>query len=141
MFSTILVLFVVSLVGIIALFIVRWYEMRTSIRMFAHIRDQADDKALSLKSDIRVLQEHLKYITPITIAAMRVLTHRAALSIAASARMTERAAHALADRISHKHTFEQRETQSTFLKQVTSHKNAKNTDISVVSSQDANPSI
>jgi hypothetical protein len=122
MVFVVLVIFVFSLLGIIGLFILKSYELRSQVRFARTLREEGDMQALALKRQGQLLTYELKKIAPTSVLVLRWGIHRAALGTAYSARAVERGAHAVADRISHKHSFALRETQSDFLKEVTDHK-------------------
>ena len=124
-----LVAFVISLIGIKALFIVKAIEVRRNTQLLPLWRACADSYALSLKQQVRDWNDALHLISPFVVHIMHFVMHEIALGVAAIARITERSAHSLAERISHKHTFKNKQTpitRSEFLRKVTEHKNENN---------------
>lgn len=116
-------LFGISLVLIVALFALRWWELKQQRVLAPALRDRADERARELKDALLHSNRILSRIPPLAAILSRYVVHEMALALAALARFSERQAHALADMVSHKHRFERRETQSEFLKQVSGHKN------------------
>lgn len=126
MFVTPMVVFGVSLVGIILLFVLKRVEIRRGSRFGEPLRMHADAGALAIKSWIEVGERYLER-TPWFVAALsRYGVRIGALAFARLARRLAEDAHRLADFVSHKHRFERRETKSQFLKEVSEHKNGAN---------------
>ena len=117
------IVFAVSLVGILFLFLVKKMEAQRERRFAESLRIRADHGALHIKHWLELSEEYLEQ-TPFFLATVvRYGVHIAALSFARLARTSEEYAHQLADLVSHKRNFERRETRSEFLKQVSAHKN------------------
>lgn len=115
--------FVLSLLGIVILFALKAWELRTA-RVFApSMREKADASAHVVKRLIEHAEVELKKLPPELVNVSRTILHDIALGAAKLARFLERQLHRLADRVSHKHNFERRETNSTFLKNVSEYKN------------------
>lgn len=117
------VLFGVSLFGLILLFAVKAREAAHPSSSRAAWRDRADDFALEVKWVLLVVEWYITRLPLFTTLIARRLVHNSALSFARLARVSAEQAHRLADFVSHKRTFERRETKSDFLKQVIEHKN------------------
>ena len=115
-------LFFGSLVAIAALFVFKYWELRTE-RAASTIRDRADEQALRLKQMLTHMREESEKLPPQLVRFARLGIHELALGVAGMARLLERQAHRLADMVSHKHRFERRESNNDYLKQVTDHKN------------------
>ena len=115
--------FILSLAGIVALFILKYREEEHG-RVFAPaLKEKGDVHALNLKEFIAGLRAEVATWPPRIALFSRVAVHHGALSFAAFARTLERKAHELADAVSHKRGFEKRETRSEFLRQVSEYKN------------------
>lgn len=111
--------FFVSLGGIAALFVLKFREAAAGAAIVPEtLREAGDERALELKDRLRQMRERIATVPPRFVRASRIVLHDAALGVAALARGLERLAHSLADRVSHKHHFERRETSNDFLRQV-----------------------
>lgn len=117
------IIFVMSALGIVGLFVLKYYEAKHDRVLFPQWREKADEQALRLKDEMYHVGERLEKVPPAAAFWSRVLVHDAAIGFAALARISEAQAHRLADFVSHKHRFERRETQSDFLRKVAEHKN------------------
>jgi len=118
------IIFGISLLGIIALFAVKQWELSHERVLIPSLRRRADIRALQVKDLAYAARKDLAKLPPQIILITRVIIHEAALGFAALARLLERQAHRLADTVSHKRGFERRETRSEFLKKVAEHKNS-----------------
>lgn len=117
------VIFFLALLGIVALFAVKYWETRTDKQLAPITREKADERALEFKDFLARSRVELAKLPPTLVYISRFAVHEAALGAAALARMLEHQSHRLADLVSHKHRFERRETNSEFLKQVSDYKN------------------
>lgn len=115
------ILFGVSLFGIIALFLVKRFEVKKGILIGGRFRSHADDFALDVKWVFMVIEWYLAHTPDFLFALSRFGIRNLALGVARLARTSEARAHQLADFVSHKRNFERRETRSDFLKQVGEH--------------------
>ena len=120
--------FALSLLGIIALFSVKAWELKSSRVLIPSIREKADARALELKRLLAQSQVELHKLPPEIMYLARTIVHDAALGAAWIARFLEHQSHRLADLVSHKRGFERRETNSEFLKKVAEHKNGNGSD-------------
>lgn len=118
-----LAFFAISLLGIIVLFVLKAWELRTSNVLAPQMRERADLKAYEFKVLLMRAQSELRKLPPETIYFSRVVLHDAALGAAAIARFLEQQSHRLADLVSHKRGFERREPRNEFLKNVSEYKN------------------
>jgi hypothetical protein len=118
----VMIMFGISLIGIIALFVLKNWEIGSGRVLMPALRNRVDDRANMLKNRISHVRLDLARIAPIALLYSRYLIHEGALSFAAFARLSERQAHRVADLVSHKRTFVVRETKSEFLKKVSGHK-------------------
>ncbi len=125
---TAFVIFGLTLFGIIILFAIKIREMAYPSAVRAPWRDRADDFALQIKWVILVLEWYISRLPLLTTRIVRRIVGSAALSYARLARVSAEQAHLLADFVSHKRSFERRETKSQFLKQVIEHKNGNGGD-------------
>ena len=116
------ILFALSLVGIIALFALKHWEMTRERILFPRLRARGDVRAEQIKELAFAARMDLAKLPPEALRITRILIHEGALGFAALARFLERQAHRLADFVSHKRGFEKRETRSEFLKKVAEHK-------------------
>jgi hypothetical protein len=113
------IVFILSLVGIALLFALKYREESAGrILMPEAIREVGDERALAFKDFLAQCRTEASQWAPRLARASRLAMHDAALGVAAFARYLESQSHRLADRISHKHRFERRETSNDFLKQV-----------------------
>ena len=118
-----MIVFFVSLVGIILLFSLKKIEAGREQRFAEGMRTSADHGALRVKAWLEMSESYLER-TPFYIAALaRYGIHVGALAFARLARTSAEQAHRLADIASHKRNFERRETKSQFLKDVSEYKN------------------
>lgn len=117
------IIFAASLVLIVALFALKYWEMRRQRTAFAGLRARADRRALEIKALLLRSGEEAQRIPPTLLYLSRIAVHESALGLALLARVLERQAHNVADMMSHKHRFERREPQNEFLKQVGEYKN------------------
>jgi hypothetical protein len=107
-----------SLVGLCGLFGLKWYEHTHETTYAPQLRSALDDYARALKMQVLVLKESTKRFPALVLLISRYLIHVGAKAFARLAKRMERAAHDLADRVSHKHSFKRRAPRSQFLKQV-----------------------
>lgn len=125
------IMFFLSLSGIIALFTLKYREEEHG-RVFAPaLKERGDAHALDLKDFIAQCRAEVATWPPRVLVALQVAVHRGALLFAAFARTLERRSHELADRVSHKHGFERRQTSSEFLRQVGEYKNGTNEHVDI----------
>ncbi len=118
-----MIVFIVSLMLIVALFTVRYAEERRGRKFAEFPRTLADNAALNFKDVLAHGRAQLEKLPPeAALVGMRA-AHAAALAAAALARSLESQAHRFADFVSSKRGFERRETKSEFLKQVTDFRN------------------
>lgn len=118
-----LVIFFISLLGIVALFGVKYWEEQHQRVLASTFREEADERAHQLKELIAIGKVELARLPPEIIHLAHVYIHAAALQAARLARGLEAQAHRLADFVSHKHHFTRRAPQSEFLKKVSEYKN------------------
>jgi hypothetical protein len=107
-----------SLIGLFALFGLKWYEHTHEVTYAPRFRSALDDSARALKMQLLIAKESTKRFPAIALLVLRYLVHVSAKAFARFAKRMERAAHDLADRVSHKHSFKRRAPRSEFLKQV-----------------------
>lgn len=86
------------------------------------LREKGDEQALAFKEFLGQMRGEARTWPAKLLVIGRVLARRAMLSLAVAARATERKAHLLADRLSHKHHFAPRESTNSFLRQVSDFK-------------------
>ncbi len=115
-------LFGISLVGIVALLWLKYWELAHSRQLAPHLRMRADEEALRLKELIAAAQVDAGKLPPLVLHALQVVLHAAAVDFGHFAHWLGSQAHRLADMVSHRRHFERRETRSEFLKKVSEHK-------------------
>jgi hypothetical protein len=123
-----MVVFSVSLVAVVLLFILKRLEFNREHRFAENLRTRADYGALRVKGWLEVSEWYLERIPFFVGALTRYGVHISALGFARIARSSAQRAHQLADFVSHKRNFERRETKSKFLKDVSEYKNGKSND-------------
>lgn len=113
------VLFSVSFLGIVALFMLKaWEVRRDGARVMETWRTQADGFALCCKR-VLVRWDHFFSRLPLIVTALtRIGIARVAVSFSRLASTAAEHADRLADLVSYKHRFERRETKSDFLKRM-----------------------
>ena len=111
-------IFLGSILGIVLLFSVKYWEEKTQ-RVFAvPLRSRADVQALRFKDLLARSRSELSKFPPNFLYISRIVLREVALGAASLARASERQAHRIADMVSHKHRFEKREPRSEFLKKM-----------------------
>ncbi len=118
-----LIVFTLSLLGIVVLFALKYREERAGYVFAPTLKEAGDTRALGLKRFLARCRAESSTWLPKALLLARYLLHRGALSLAALARSLERQSHRLADFVSHKRGFERRETRSDFLRQVSEFRN------------------
>lgn len=111
-------IFFVSLIGIIILFGIKYWEVRNERPSISRVRTRADVRALEIKAWLLHLRAELEKVPPSVVALGRFGVRDVALGIAGVARSIERQAHKLADLVSHKRHFERKESKNSYLKRV-----------------------
>ncbi|MBI5004074.1 hypothetical protein HZC00_03200 [Candidatus Kaiserbacteria bacterium] len=112
------IVFTCSLIGILALFALKAWEVRRGYAWAPALRARADHQALRLKAYIMNERYEAAKIIPLLGLMGRYFMHEAALSFARAAHFAGVQAHRFADFVSHKHHFERQAPRSEFLKQV-----------------------
>jgi hypothetical protein len=111
--------FLGALAGLAILFFVKSYELSREVLLFPKAHAFADDRARLLRGDLMRVSRALEKLPGRTVMMVRSVLHMAAVQAATMASSTEEKLYTLADKVSHKHRFERKETSSQFLKQVT----------------------
>ena len=119
------IVFGVSLLLLLTLFLVKRIEVNRDQRFAEGIRVRADMGALRIKKILVRGESYLEELPFFLGAVSRYLVHIGALSFAKLARASAKRAHQLADLVSHKNGFKRRETKSSFLREVSEVKNGK----------------
>ena len=117
-------LFLIGGAGIIALFTLKYYELKGRVLMPQRAHMFMDAKALALKGSLSNSRGSMRKVLPIAHLISRYLVHQAALKFARFANFLESQAHSVADRVSHKHSFQRRDSKSEFLHQVSKIRNS-----------------
>ncbi len=115
--------FSATLLGITGLFGLRMWEVKRGGRVLETARTNADELARFLKHALQRFGAQMRRFPSLMLLITRYFIHLGAKAFARFARKMEEAAHQIADRMSHKHRFQRRESQSQFLKDVVEHKN------------------
>lgn len=121
-------LFFTSLFGLVALFELKHIEARRGILYVPRLRRLADERAIELKQWLLSHTTHLETIPSRMVHGLAISAHVLAMQFARLAHAAAEGAHKLAEMISHKRNFQDRETTSDFLKQVSEHKNGGGLD-------------
>lgn len=111
-----------GLLGLVALFSVKYHEQMRGVELEAQWRAFADQHAHDVKHLLAQLRHEASELYPKVGVMLRTSIHAGAMSMASVARWIEMQAQKLADMVSHKHHFQHRETRSDFLKQVSDYK-------------------
>ncbi len=118
------IVFFASLILIVALFTIRYFEEKRGARFGARSRVLADNAALNFKDVLVHTREQMEKLPPEVAHVSMGAVHSGALYAASIARSFEDQAHRFADFVSSKRNFERRETKSEFLKGVSDYKNS-----------------
>ncbi len=117
-------IFGVALFGLVVLFSLKYVESTSGRVLMPRARQTLNFRALGIRRGVLVVIHTIEHLPAFMVALGYATLHLLAIVVALSARMAERQAHRVADFVSHKRKFQRRETQSVFLKEVTSHKDA-----------------
>ena len=112
------IIFIVSLFGIAGLFGLKYWEEKHHKMLANEFRARGDERAMQLKDFFEQRLREADKFPPTIVRFTRWSIHELALAFAALARTLEHQAHRLADLVSHKHRFVQRESKNEFLKQM-----------------------
>ena len=121
-------LFFLALLGLIALFTLKYWELARERVLFPALRERADSGALRLKELVIAGRKDLGKLPPILLFAAQSVVHGIAVDAGHVAHWLGRQSHRLADSVSHKRNFERGQTRSEFLKKVAEHKNGNGPD-------------
>jgi len=122
------VVFFLALVLIVALFVLKQWELSHERVLFPHLRERADAEALHMKELLLAARKDLENLPPLFLFAAQSVVHGIAVDAGHLAIWLGKQSHRLADTVSHKRNFERRETKSEFLKKVSEHKNGNGLD-------------
>lgn len=117
------ILFGVSLAGVIALFVLKRREEVRGSEYAPELKARADYQALRVKAFLRKAGRTIEHIPPALVVIGRILLHEGALLGARLGATLEEQSHKIADRVSHRHRFERRDTNSDFLKRMAEGRN------------------
>lgn len=124
--------FFVSLAGLVALFGLKEWEMRSGRVFFPALRRKLDEWAFYVRDVMVVLKSDAEKIPPELVHLSRILVHEIALSLASILRFLALQAHKLAELVSHKRNFVRRAPRSEFLKKVIDHKNESSKEVDTI---------
>ena len=110
--------FFLALALLVSLFTLKIRERESGAMFAPELRAAADREALHLKELLAAARLDLKKVPPLLVHWGHRLVHFAALEFARAARAASREAHKLADFVSHRRTFQKRETRSEFLRKM-----------------------
>lgn len=119
--------FFVSLAGLVGLFGLKEWEIRSGRVYVPALRGKLDQWAFFLRDIMVALKADAEKIPPEMLHLSRILVHEIALSLASLLRFLALQAHKLAELVSHKRNFVRRAPRSEFLKKVIEHKNDNST--------------
>lgn len=122
------IIFGVSLVGVALLFIIKRREVMLETTFAPEWKARADYQALRVKALLRKVGREAEKIPPTLVILSRILVREGALLGARLGALLEEQSHKIADRVSHRHRFERRETNSDFLKRMGEGRAHTNTD-------------
>ncbi len=122
------VVFGVSLAAICALFIVKHREAALETTFAPELKARADYQALRVKAFVRKALREAEKIPPTTVLLTRIAIREGALLGARIGQALETQSHKVADRVSHRHRFERRDTNSDFLKRMGEGRNGVSAD-------------
>lgn len=114
----------VSIVSLLGLFGLKFWEVRSERIIFKRGREAADRTALSVKQSLLLLTLYMRHLPSTLRLVGRYFLYLGAKAMARFARHLENVAHRIVDRISHKNRFERRESSNSFLRKVREHKNS-----------------
>lgn len=121
--------FFISLAGLVTLFGLKEWEMRSGRASFPSLRRKLDEWAFSVQDAMVALKADAEKIPPELVHLSRILVHEIALSLASILRFLALQAHKLAELVSHKRNFVRRAPRSEFLKKVIDHKNETSKEV------------
>jgi hypothetical protein len=124
MISFYIALFFASLAGLVMLFSLKYVEVASGRIFMPNVRQALDAHASRVRRGCMKLIHVVEHLPAFTVLFGYWILHILAVLVALSARSVERQAHRSADFISHRRKYERRETQSSFLKEVSSHKDS-----------------
>lgn len=119
----VLTFFVLSLLGIILLFLLKRWEERSGRALAPRLRYRMDAGALRMHELLHALEKDIESLPPEAVHIGRALVRALALAAARGARFFELQLHRVADLVSHKHRFERPAPRSEFLNKIIEHKN------------------
>lgn len=120
------ILFILSLVLLVALFAIKDWEVSHGYEFAPALRRNADREALHMKSLLAALVKDAGKLPFIVLDAGEATLQAAATDFGHLAIWLGREAHNLANRVSRRGAIQPRETRSDFLRQVAEHKNEVN---------------
>ena len=120
--SVTFIVFAASLAGIALLFILKYAEAATGKTLLPGTRRALDARAEEVERWGAFLAHVIEHIPAFLVVFLYFSVHVTAVLVALIARSAERQAHKVADFVSHRRTFERKETRSDFLKEVSHHK-------------------
>jgi len=128
MVTTMIIIFFLALIGIVALFTLKRWELSRERVLFPAMRSRADSQALHLKELLAAAKKDAENLPPVLLFAAQSVVHGIAVDAGHIAHWLGAQSHRLADSVSHKRNFERGETRSEFLKKVSEHKNGNELD-------------
>ena len=116
------IVFGVALCGLFALFSLKYIENASGTVFFPRMRGVLNSRTQRIRRVLLLVIHAIEHFPALMVAFGYASLHLFAVLVALGARMAEKQAHRVADFVSHKRKFQRRPTQSSFLKEVTTHK-------------------
>jgi len=110
--------FFISFTLIVALFALKQWEFSRGREVAPALRSKLDSEAIRMKELVVAGRSDIEKLPPILAYAIRRILHSLAVDFGHLAHALGTEAHRLADAVSYKRNFTQRETRSEFLKKV-----------------------
>jgi hypothetical protein len=117
------IVFFLVLVLIVALFVLKQWELSHERVVMPQWRQRADSEALRVKDLALAARKDIEHLPPFLLDAAQSVVHGIAVDAGHLAIWLGKQSHRLADSVSHKRNFERGETKSEFLKKMSEHKN------------------
>jgi hypothetical protein len=117
------IVFFLALILLVALFVLKQWEISHERLLLPAWRERADSEALRVKDLAFAARKDIEHLPPFLLDATQSVVHGIAVDAGHLAIWLGKQSHRLADSVSHKRNFERRETKSEFLKKVSEHKN------------------
>lgn len=114
-----------SLLGLVLLFTLKYAELSRDVVYAPDLRKRADERAVQMKEWMLLHTNIFEFVSTKGLELLRLGIHTFAVWFAGIARKAEVTAHIVADAVSQKRTFKERETQSDYLRHMSEFKSEK----------------